>query len=168
MEDTLRYFYSALFQGIATIITLGSMFYLYFLLSINFRKREIVLNLMSLHEIENRRVLRNLLGEGVVNYVRAELVRGIMGEGTDAAEALIDEYDSLNNKSKEIKTRTRPILVRSMIILILSLGSLISVGHYNLLNQFLFIFAVILVLFTIIYFKSILNLAFIILDLDRP
>ena len=31
MEDTLRYFFSAVFQGFAAIITLGIMFYLYYL-----------------------------------------------------------------------------------------------------------------------------------------
>ncbi len=30
MEETLRYFFSAVFQGFAAIITLGAMYFLYF------------------------------------------------------------------------------------------------------------------------------------------
>lgn len=41
ISDTLRYFYSAAFQGFAAIVTLGIMFYLYFVQDINNRIKSI-------------------------------------------------------------------------------------------------------------------------------
>ena len=47
MEDTLRYFYSSVFQGFAAIITLGAMYFLYFFDKTNSQKKDLINKLNS-------------------------------------------------------------------------------------------------------------------------
>ena len=50
MEETLRYYFSAMFQGFAAIIALGAMYFLYFFEKIENQKKEIILELKPFAE----------------------------------------------------------------------------------------------------------------------
>jgi hypothetical protein len=72
MENTLLYFFSALFQGFAAIITLGSMFYLYFIEHLNEQKAKIEEELKRQFNPQ-RDVQNTLIVRGIIEYCRGEL-----------------------------------------------------------------------------------------------
>ena len=68
-SDTLRYFYSAIFQGFAAIITLGSMFYIYFRQQIENRKDELKKNME--HEYRSSPpIYKKINNEIIITFTR--------------------------------------------------------------------------------------------------
>ncbi len=69
MEDTLRYYFSAMFQGFAAIIALGAMYFLYFFDKVENQKKEIALKLKGFERIvpgSNDSILIH----GIVKYLK--------------------------------------------------------------------------------------------------
>jgi len=147
METTLHYFFSALFQGFAAIIALGSMFYLYFLQYFNSKNENIKSELKRQYNDE-RNILNEIYLKGIIEYCREELKTKESDEinlRLNAMRELMKNHDYLCAFLKDVKRLIPKILISSIIILISSLGSLFLVGYSKNLNYFLFALGVVLI-----------------------
>ncbi len=134
MEDTLRYYFSAMFQGFAAIITLGAMYFLYFFDKNELLKNNIIEKLKPYaeSEIANRDfTIRN----GIIECVKQRILpTKIDNPLYDTARYLIQKYDLLVDKEIKIKNYLHTLLKNTIVILILSLTSLFLIGYCNLIN----------------------------------
>lgn len=147
MENTLHYFFSALFQGFAAIIALGSMFYLYFLQHFNSQKSNIESELKRQYNQE-RGILNEIYIKGIIEYCREELSRNEKDKinlRLNTMRELIQKHDTLCNFYDNVKNLIPKILNTTLIILILSLVSLFLVGYSWVLNYILLILGIILI-----------------------
>jgi len=143
MEDTLRYFFSAMFQGFAAIITLGAMYFLYFLDKIESQKNNIIDKLKPYAEVETTNrdfTIRN----GIIECVKQKVLPlKIDVPQYDTARYLINKYDSFIEKELNTKKYLSILLKKTITILILSLCSLFLIGYNNYLNYFLLLVGII-------------------------
>lgn len=147
METTLQYFFSALFQGFAAVIALGSMFYLYFLQYFNSMKGNIENELKRQYN-QDRNILNDIYIKGIIEYCREELrtkEEDIINLRLNTMRELLKNYDNLCNFYDNVKELIPKLLNTSVIILIVSLVSLFLMGYNSLLNYFLFILGIILI-----------------------
>ena len=151
MEDTLRYFFSALFQGFAALIALGAMFYLYF--------KELSINRMNQIEKELRKfinVLNNLNvdakidSQGIELYTDNHLEKNNQFDRREIVIKLNANYKSIKKKINGVENILPFILRNTFIILITSIISLLLIGYHCLINYMLLIIGVIIVIFSII------------------
>jgi hypothetical protein len=163
ITDTLRYFYSAVFQGFAAIIALGSMFYLYFKQSIENKKDDLknrMKNQFSVHET------RNISQKGIIKYSE-DYVKSRKGTNDIVADFLrifLDEYDKQSEKIKVVETGIPKILKNTILILIFSIISLFLVGYNYCLNIVLILAGIILIVYSIINLLSIKELIIFIIE----
>ena len=164
MEETLRYFYSAVFQGIAAIISLGSMFFIYYFDKIENQKKVIRNNLgerfISLSP-EGKVILNK---KGIIEFTKQHIENNKNDKNNVLFEIKIKEYRQLEEKEK-IKDHIPSFLKLAITILVLSLISLFLIGYSIYLNYLLIFVCIITIIITIMYLKQLLNMIFTILDL---
>lgn len=160
MNSTLLYFFSAVFQGFAAIITLGSMFYLYYINKF-YDKYEWILNELRRQFIDQRAVMNEIESKGVILYCK-EHVENVKKNNWDSDTSYIqtrlNEYDILQNKHNLIKKYVPSILYLTMIILVVSLVSLFLIDISNRLNKILFWIGVMTGILSIVDFMIIIRL----------
>ena len=137
MEDTLRYYFSAMFQGFAAIIALGAMYFLYFFDKVENQKKEIALKLKGFERIEPGSN-DSILIHGIVKYVKEEILpKKVNIPQYDSTRELIRKYDTLEETERKIKGYLPRLLKGTVTILIISLTSTFLIGYNLYLNYFL-------------------------------
>jgi len=141
MEDTLRYYFSTLFQGFAAVITLGAMYFLYFFDRIESQKKEII-GKLNIHYTNTEREF--ILIHGIVDYVKQKLLplkKDI--PQYDYERTLVNKFDSLLAVNTNIQNYLPKLLKQTISILIISLVSLFIVGYNIYLNYALVLVGVV-------------------------
>lgn len=141
ITNTLRYFYSAVFQGFAALITLGGMFYIFFKQFVDSNKDKLENRMQD--QIKgnyiNGKVPREFATKDILKYSRKYVEEGksnLAKQGLlyDALKRSIEEYDLINNKLESVKFKIPIILSFTISILMISLISLFSIGYWQWLN----------------------------------
>jgi len=157
----MLYFFSAIFQGFAALLTLGVMFYLYYMNKVNE-------NIMWI-ESELRRQFnasKDLINKieliTFVEYCRKEYVSKL-GEAKASEWDLfiktkVDEYDKINKKKEKIRKKIPIILYMTISILIVSMISLLGIGYLKGESNILFGIGIFTVIISIIDLIIIINL----------
>ena len=174
-SDTLKYFFSSVFQGFAALITLGAMFFLYYFERMNSRKEDLEGKMMEeLWKISNGITnmsndnRKYLFENGMVRLIEDKLIRNDTGnEKYLPAQILIKDFNYSQNKIKETKRNIPKIVVISFSILGISLFSLILINTSYLVNIVLIIIALIIIIFSIIDFIFIIKLIYHTLELKN-
>ena len=162
MEDTLRYFFSAIFQGFAAIITLGIMFYLYYMDKQSRKVDEIERELMMFKPSglgpDGEERLKYFLDFSIIEYMREySIKRRTTHSQADPIYMRVNKYDSII-KQKELLSDNLKILFKiARMILICSLLSLFLVGYFYWLNIVLEIAGIILIILSIIFFARLFS-----------
>jgi type III secretory pathway component EscR len=164
MEDTLRYFFSAVFQGIAAIIALGSMFFIYYLDKIENQKMKIRNYLTGKFHTSSLEGNKTFINKGIIEYTKQHIVNYKNDKKNVIFENQLEEYKHLRRKEK-IRDQIPSFLKLAISILVISLISLFLVGYYCYLNFFLIFVGVIVIIMTFIYLRQLLKLIIQILDL---
>ena len=165
MEDTLRYFFSAVFQGFAAIITLGIMFYLYYL--DKFRKRlEDIENFFHGYKpptgTENDFYVKE---HGLILFVKNIVLPPKKDVSAyDYARRLVSIYEEKIDQKKILNKKLLSLFKNAILIILISLIALFSTGYVNWLNYILFIAGILNIILSFIFFinlfsfiKSIIN-----------
>lgn len=162
--ETLRYFFSAIFQGIAAILTLGAMFYMNYL----DRARNRINDL----EIKARISQSDLLSEDIQTSTRniIELIwervdsrtnqKGKKIAGYDDMKSIYDQYVLLTSKEKYLKENLPGLVKKGIFLLVLSSISLFLVGLNCYLNYLLYLFGIVCIIYTIIYLMNLKTIIF--------
>ena len=153
MEDTLRYFFSAVFQGFAAIITLGIMFYLYYL--DKFRKR--VEDIESIFQgfKPNSGTEDNLYVKeyGLVLYVKNKILPTKVDiPSYDFARNAVSLYVKIVAQKERLNKKLMSLFKLAVFIILTSLISLFCVGYLIWLNNILFFLGILVTLLSFIFF----------------
>jgi len=150
--ETLRYFYSAVFQGFAAIITLGSMYYLYY--------KQNLTNELNIINEKIRADYNNHLDEIFEKQEKKFLEERINSRpqvdtdfGLNKNKNYLERIKFINKKVNEIEIEIPKLLKQTIYILILSLIGLILCGLNFWLNVILFCFGIGLIIWIVIYLK---------------
>ena len=159
-SDTLRYFYSSVFQGYAAIFTLGGMFYIYYSQQIEM-KQTLIKNILT-------NTIKRLTWTGVtkeskiafnvnvIDYVENYFVKeygiNILTPPFNEISALVIAYKSIQSHNTAIKTDIKKIIVLSIFFLLSSLMILYSIDANRLLNSFAAYSGVIIIIVSFYYF----------------
>lgn len=149
MQDTLRYFFSAMFQGFAAIIALGAMYFIYFFDKIKSQKDKIIDKLEPYAKVNSANrdfTIRN----GIIECVKQKVLPLHKDNpGFDTARYLVKEHDSLIERELNIKKYLSVFLKKTITTLILSLCSLFVIGYNDYLNYFLILVGIISLIISI-------------------
>jgi hypothetical protein len=153
MEDTLRYFFRAVFQGFAAVTTLGIMFYLYYL--DKFRKR--VEDIESIFQgfKPNPGTEDNLYVKehGFVMYVKDKVLPKKEGiQSYDFARKAVSLYEAMVLQKDRLNKKLMKLFKIAVLIILTSLISLFCVGYIVWLNKLLFILGILAILLSFIFF----------------
>ncbi len=154
MTETLRYFFSASFQGFAALITLGSMFYLYVIEKINSEKNNIIKKVDNAITTRSAQVKAYISQYGVIEYVRNEILAKKPKDhvGTLHLRYLINKFDHLIEKEKELKNNLPTLLNLSLLLLSSSMISLFAVGYNIYFDYFLLFVGFLVIILSLIFF----------------
>ena len=156
MEDTLRYFFSAVFQGFAAIITLGIMFYLSYL--DKFRKQlEDIESFFAGYKPTHGNINDFYVKEhGLVFYVKDKVLPH-KGDHPDHENArhLVSKYEGRIEQKEKLNEELLSLFKIAALILSASLISLFCVGYFIWLNNILFFSGMFNILFSLIFFFKI-------------
>ena len=132
MENAMLYFFSAIFQGFAALLTLGVMFYLYYQNKTNERKMWIESELRRQFN-PSKQVLNEIEMKTVVEYCRENYVKRLDLENASNwdifVKTKVDEYDRIMKKKVNIERQINPLLSLTIVILIYSMLSLLIIGY---------------------------------------
>ena len=151
MEDTLRYFFSAMFQGFAALIALGAMYFLYFFDKLESQKRTIEEVLKQPTDRMNLDPETKIaLLKDIVKCWEQKILPGREETtGYDYERKLVNDYGTLISRRTEVKNYLSNLLKKTILILIISLISLFLIGFYDWLDNILAIVGVISILLSI-------------------
>lgn len=169
MEDTLRYFFSAVFQGFAAIITLGIMFYLYYLDKLSSKTEKIESRLSNFKPQIGRGhdELLTYEREGIIEYMKKYLLpikKDI--QAYDWARLQVSLYDSIGEQKQSMSVKMKNLFKIARLILVVSLISLFLVGYYEWLNYILVTFGIACIILAVVFFSQLFT--FIKQILDNP
>lgn len=157
MEDTLRYFFSAVFQGFAAILTLGTMYYLYFndranrYEDLNYRDMKIILDRIKGDYPDT------VTDDKAYKFATSYIENNRDGNDEDCLllEELVKDLKAIDNDQKEVQILVPTIIKKSIEILAISLTALFTVGYFSLVNYVLFLIGIYIILQALTYFKLI-------------
>ena len=137
MEDTLRYFFSAVFQGFAALVTLGAMFYLYYRQNISEKRKSIEQEMYLLFPASGQRDI--LSSEGTIPYIQTFLKKNRETRPIPykPLESLMISYNSLTNEFEKVKKEVPKVIIFTFFILVISMVSLFLVGLCSKVNNIL-------------------------------
>lgn len=167
MEDTLRYFFSAIFQGIAAILTLGSMFYLSYLEKINSRIQNLIIETNKIY-FPPKKAIVEILGSDIIQHLKKNYLP-TMDQKSELFETycyIISEYEKLKNKKDKLDDKLPGILMFGLLILILSTICLFSIGYYDWLNIAVFVIGVFTTILTLSFLYNTVEIIFYTFDYE--
>jgi len=160
MVDTLRYFFSAVFQGFAAIITLGSMFYISYFDKIDTKKKKITDEAARQYHPPNEQSKLQILEVGIIQVIKKELLPKLENDLKRDSywNGLVSQFEVLNEKEISIKKDIPKVLYLNLVILLISVIALFLIGYHPTLNWILFIVGIIVIILSTIALFSILNI----------
>ena len=161
MVDTLRYFFSAIFQGMAALFTLGSMFYISFLEKLENGKKDINNRADKYFHPADHEGVSGTVTKSTIEYIIEIYIPRVISKGNavdKALSSLESEYKTLTGKEKLIKQKIKPIILDAIIILLISMICLFTVGYSEFLNYCNFIAGSILIFFILYFFVKLYKL----------
>ena len=155
MEDTLRYFFSAVFQGFAAVIAIGIMFYLYYMDRINKKLEEIETSLSGFKSSPQSDNDLYIKEHGLVSFIKDKILPLKTNlSAYDPTRSLIVIYDKIKAQNEKLKTKLIILFKLAILIILISLISLFSVGYYSWLNIILFISGIICIFLSVSFFSG--------------
>jgi len=154
MEDTLRYFFSAIFQGIAAILTLGAMFYMNYNEKIKSRINELEKEAKRLWDPHDIMLLKKILLSNIIYVMRDEFLPNKIHPDYDYHRKIVQEYETIIEKQNKIKKIMPFIVFEGVALLIFSSISLFCVGYSETLDQTLFIMGIVILLITLTFLAN--------------
>lgn len=154
MEDTLRYFFSAVFQGFAALIALGTMYYLHFREKVT-RYEDMIYNDLKINISKQTSYDYNLLTDEAAYNFAVEHLKKHGREKTQFVNkiaSLVTKLDDIDVKISKIKDAVPNIIANSLKILTVSLISLFLIGYLQFLDWILFFTAIYIIYKSIRYF----------------
>jgi hypothetical protein len=151
MEDTLRYFFSATFQGVAAIISLGAMFFIYYLDKIDKKKLEIEKFLVK--QFNPSYTDKEISEMGIINYTKQHLHKYEDVEKPEKQTVFKNKLNELEQINANIITHLPNILRLSISILLISLLSLFTIGYNSFIDLSLFIIGIELIILSVFFFN---------------
>ncbi len=164
MEDTLRYFYSSVFQGFAALITLGAMYYLYFFDKTDSQKKDLIEKLKSHGDYANYENRDYIIKYGIITYLEEKLLplkKDI--PQYDTVRFIVESYKKLQTAESQIKNYLPILLKKSITVLITSLICLFLIGYNLYLDYVLMVAGVIVIILSIDLLLSIKKLILVII-----
>lgn len=156
MEDTLRYFFSAIFQGIAAILTLGAMFYMNYIDKTRSRISELEKEAHRLYEPGDAKILEIILLTNVIEVMKEHYLKLHEGdERYNYHRQIVKEYEDLTKRQVAIRSIIPYLLLKGIILLLVSSTALFCVGLNDNINSILFFIGLFVLLIT---FSFLLNL----------
>ena len=169
MEDTLRYFFSAVFQGFAAIVTLGIMFYLYYMDN-QIRKLDDIEKILSVFKPDrltnnSEEKINYYVEYGIFEYAKSFLLPPLVEKNpTHQIVITLNRYNVIVKQNKLLSDQLKRLFKIAILILILSLLSLFTVGYFQWLNIILFFIGIILIVLSVIFFTYLFKFSKIIID----
>lgn len=169
MEDTLRYFFSAVFQGFAAIITLGIMFYIYYIDKQSRKIDEIEKKLMifepNLQTANYEEKINYYVEHGIFKYASHYLLPPLIeAKPMHQIVVAMKKYDLIIKQKEFLSKKIKELFKIATLILIVSLVSLFMIGYYQWLSIALFIIGIITILLCIIFFTRLFTFSKSIID----
>ncbi|MCJ7555143.1 MAG: hypothetical protein MUO34_14825 [Ignavibacteriaceae bacterium] len=159
MVDTLRYFFSAVFQGFAALVTLGSMFYISYFDKIDTKKKRISEEASRQYHPDDEGKLE-ILKSGIIPVIKKDLLPKIEKDKKRYFyySGLVSQFELLNEKENTIKKDIPKVLYLNLTVLIISIISLFLIGYHQTLNYLIFVLGILVIILSIIALLSILKI----------
>lgn len=153
MEDTLRYFFSAVFQGFAAVISIGIMFYLYYMDRINKKIEEIENSLIGFRSSRLSEEDLFIQEHGLISFIKEKILpKKANLTGFDSTRHLIEIYDGIKSRNEKLKTKLIALFKLAISIILISLLSLFCIGYYSWINRILFLSGLTSILLSFVFF----------------
>ena len=169
MEDTLRYFFSAVFQGFAAIITLGIMFYLYYMdkqsRKIDEIEKELLIFKPDRLSDKSGEKINYYIEHGIFKYASHFLLPPLIeAKPMHQIVVAMKKYDSIIKQKDSLSKDLKRLFRIATLILIVSLISLFMVGYYLWLNLVLFVIGIFTIVLSAIFFARLFAFSKTIID----
>lgn len=158
MEDTLRYFFSAIFQGIAAILTLGSMFYMNYNDKTKTRIKELEKEVYEFFRPDSKQRNDVIQSNIIEVIIKVFSLPKYENEIFLRHNLIAEEYLLIVRKQNEIKKILPAIILQGIILLISSAFGLFNVGYNETFNDILYWMGMIVLLFTFLFLMNLLKL----------
>jgi len=158
MVDTLRYFFSAVFQGFAAIITLGIMFYLYYLDKIN-KKLDDIDSSFSGHNPRSGSEDDYYVKEhGITLFVKNKILPlKVNVETYDYTRQIVSLYEKIIKQKDKLNRKLLSLFKIAVAIILISLISLFCVGYFGWLNNILFFSGILNIFLSLMFFTKLFS-----------
>ena len=159
MEDTLRYFFSTIFQGIAAILTLGAMFYMNYNEKTKTRIVELIHQTNRIYSPSNSEASQIALKTNLIVAMRDSFLSS--KKDNPAYELhfqIVAEYNEINKKLEKIKVIMPSLIFQGVVLLMLSSFSLFGVGYSKEINDSLFIVGILVLIITSTFLKNLVTI----------
>jgi len=158
MADTLRYFFSAAFQGFAAIITLGIMFYIYHLDKIRKEIDEINSFFSGYKPRSGSEDDLYVKEHGLALYVKNRILPSKVNvEAYDSTRQLVSLYEKIIEQKNRLNIKLLSLFKIATIIILVSLISLFCVGYFRWLNNILFFSGILNIFFSLVFFTKLFS-----------
>jgi hypothetical protein len=159
MEDTLRYFFSAIFQGIAAILTLGAMFYMNYLDKTKSRIAELEKEVNRIYQPGGADILDKILRSNIIEVMRDHYLPLHKDQTSYSHHRfIVQEYETIANQLEEIKNLLPSLIIQGMLLLIFSSVALFFIGYNVILNEIIFFVGILVLFFTFTFLMNLLSI----------
>lgn len=159
MEDTLRYFFSAIFQSIAAILTLGAMFYMNYNDKTKTRINELIKETSRIYQPAGSEILNEVLKSNIIEVMREHYLPLHKDQQSyNFHRLIVEEYKSITKKLEEIKNLSPSLIILGILLLIFSSVGLFFVGYNVKLNELLFLFGILILVMTCTFLMNLLSI----------
>lgn len=160
MEDSLRYFFSAIFQGIAAILALGAMFYMNFMDRTKNRINELILN--TLRDYNPPAKKTEIEKSNIIEVMKVNLLPTMNRENSSDQKffMIAEEYDSLKSKKDYLNSKLPGLIRKGILLLVLSGVAMLCIGFYAFLNYLMYGVAILCVALTFIFLLDLKKIIF--------
>lgn len=156
MEDTLRYFFSAIFQGIAAILTLGAMFYMNYQERSRSRIKELSDEVRTFFSVHIERTTEELRMNPVELMISRQKLPRYDHENYENHNLIADEFLEIVNKLNLIKEIIPPLIFQGIVLLVVSSISLFAVGYSDIGNKITFCFGIFILFIMSAFLKNLI------------
>ncbi|GEM_PF-6083266 len=125
LVNTMRYFYSAIFQGFSALLALGSMYYLFFKQQYNSELKDLLFEISTCINFNKKRI--DVHKSEILSKAKQKL-ENVNEESNKLLKYYLDKFENLNKRLIKIEALVKSIVNYSVFILIFSVILLLNVG----------------------------------------
>jgi hypothetical protein len=153
MVDTLRYFFSSVFQGYAAITTLGIMFYLYYLDKVRKSLEDIESSFSGYKPSSGTEEDFYVKEHGLTLFVKNKVLPlKVNIPAYDYVRQLVALYEEKIEHKDSFNRKLLRLFKIAVLILLVFLISLFCIGYYEWLNNILFFSGILDILLSFVFF----------------